>query len=249
MNFKFPKKLCALVLVLMCLWAIPALAQEAPGPTESAFVLPKLLVPAAGFQGAFVITEQSVQEVGELASFLLVDAFEGSYEERAIRVHYTVLSEDPEEGSAQVRVRAQPLDPRTRGLLGPAQWEGIYELTEYGVLWEWESDIPPAYADLVQPAWLVEWSATPYELPEGAIEPGTAWEAPLPVRALRSRRRRSGSSDDGSLCRVGGDSRRCRPRRTCRRELTSLRRPCNRRSFKASLPISRSFLSSMRNTG
>lgn len=174
-NVKSLKRMYALVLVLVCAWAVPVAAHS------SGLTLPSLLVPQDGVQAAFVIVEKTVQEVADLSGFfLIVDAFDGSYEQRAVRAHYTVLSSKPDE--ARLLVRAQPIDPVTRELLGPVRWEGIFVVMPDGVYEEWQADVPQAYAELVRPAWLTDWSAANFdELPKGEIQPGTTWTAAIDV--------------------------------------------------------------------
>lgn len=166
------RNVLTVVVALACIWAAPAAALAA------GLTLPALLVPGEGTQIAYIIYEQSLQEVGNLSGlFQMVPPMEETRDERAVRVHYTVLSAAPDK--ARLLVRAQPIHPQTRKPLSSVRWEAVYLVDPDGVYWETEISVPDVYADLVEPSWLADWSAADYaDLPQGEIEPGESWTAP-----------------------------------------------------------------------
>ena len=146
-------------------------------PSEQTITLQPLLVPAAGTEAAYFITESSSQETVNVSGFfLLIGGYEDTHSEQGVRVHYTVLESDPVAETARLLVRAQPIDSQTWVPSGPVRWERTYLLSVGDVTFESGSVIPEAYEDLVEPTWLADWSATSLEdLPRTPLQPGAEW--------------------------------------------------------------------------
>lgn len=150
-------------------------------PDDGATItLEPVIVPDVGTEATFVIMEISyIEMVNPTGLFALVPADEvNEFSHLAVRVRYTVLEPDPLTNHPRLLVEAQPVDPETAAALDDRLWEGIYLLTPDGVEQESGSHIPPEYADLVRPYWLVDWTmALAEDVPTEPIQPGTEWSS------------------------------------------------------------------------
>lgn len=162
----------------------PRVHQRTAPAADRSLVLEPVIAPPAGTEGVFLITEKSTQGITERSGLFLWavsdEEVEASQESShlAVRARLTMLAPDPDTGDPRVVVEALPIDGDTGTPLHSEVWRAVYRLAA-GELERLEgSDVPEAYADLVRPDWLTEWSmSSPEQLPQHPIKPGFTWSA------------------------------------------------------------------------